>query len=148
MMSGDSRVLALEITYMRKVNWSLLRAGLPLVWRLTIRNCDSTPAGGLRARLSLPNYLNTGWFPLPEIQHHAMTLLAAIADHPRVSLDEWVSGTPEQQTQVVQAVFAALLDRYPKAYQHIEKFSLQARSQRIRFPNEAVSGATGTRHGA
>jgi len=269
MVSSDTRALTIEITYMRKVNWSLLRAGIPLVWKLSVRNEDSVPARDLMVRLWLPDYLDTGPVSLPEIapgathevnprelpwirqdfaaamsltkppattylqvevgahtaacpiglltpdewcagvsirgkrfvrdptvelsnatielpsggtvhahpiemswsgdpplqaatavlvlpmhprvaeiKNHAITLLAAIADAPRVSLDEWVSGTSQQQTQVVQAVFAALADLYPKAHQDIEKFSLQVRSQRIRLPDEAVNGDIAQRHGA
>jgi hypothetical protein len=67
MVSGDTRALTIEITYMRKVNCSLLRAGIPLVWKLSVRNEDSVPARGLMVRLWLPDYLDTGLVSLPEI---------------------------------------------------------------------------------
>jgi len=271
--------LAIKITYMRKVNWSLLRAGVPLIWKLIFCNCDSAPAVDLTLRISLPNYLDTGNVSLPEIapgntyeddfpdlpwilrdfeaalqltnrlethlevevggkkakcpielltpdewchgvwkyeedenlvldstvelleatfelplggmfhvdpvemvwkgtpplqastaalvmsenppvlaitkhpqvtdiKEHAISLLTAITDEPRVSLADWVSGTPEQQKQVVRAVFAALHQLYPKAYHDIEKFSMEARSQRIRFPDELANKDGTRRHGA
>jgi hypothetical protein len=67
MLGSQTRALRIEITYMRKVNWSLLRAGLPLVWRLAIHNRDVTPAVGVSLRLSLLPYLDTGPVALPEI---------------------------------------------------------------------------------
>ena len=269
MVSHDARALTVDITYMRQANWSLLRAGIPLVWEFTVHNRDCVPAVGLMARLSLPGYLDTGPFALPEIvpgachvydhtdltwmhrdfeaamrlrhkrdarlqvevgSHQAacpievlppdewcagvaydetvkqfvldstvelcratvdvppggvvvaqpsdacwqsspplqaataalvlpqhsrvaeikncvVSLLGGIMGNQRVALFECVTGTPEQQTQVVQAVFIALAELYPNAFQDVEKFSLENRSQRIRFPDEAVSPDTATRHG-
>ena len=76
---------------------------------------DSPPLQAAIAALVLPTQPR-----VTEIKTRAITLLAAIADKPRVSLDEWISGTPEQQTQVVQAVFAALADLYPKRFRTLK----------------------------
>jgi len=34
------------ISYVPRLNWSLLRAGVPLVWRLSVENRGETPAAG------------------------------------------------------------------------------------------------------
>jgi hypothetical protein len=83
-----------------------------------------------------------------EIKSQAVALLAVIADDPHVSLDAWVSGTPTQQTQVVQVIFQALVTLYGNAFHDVEKFGLYPWSQRLRFPDEAVCATTAQRHGA
>ena len=62
-----STSLTIEIEYMAKVNWSLLRSGLPLIWKLAVRNRGVASAGDLSLRIRLPDYLDTGPVPLPEI---------------------------------------------------------------------------------
>ncbi len=259
--------LVVEIRYMRQVNWSLLRAGIPLVPRLAVRNAGNAPIRDLALRLSLTPYLDSGplplpllapgethtlksfhwikadydavmrladghtahlqldvgtasaqcplsvlppdawragvvydehndtfkldatmawanatidlppggvvtardveeaWRPPPPLQAAAAALiqpghpevdavkrtavekLATIAGDPRVSLDEWVSGAASQRRQVVQAVFMALLARYPRAFHDIEKYGLNDENQRVRLAHEALNVGAG-RHGA
>jgi hypothetical protein len=57
MVDYDSPVLSIKVLYMRKVNWSLLRAGLPLLWKLTVHPSASVPAEDVSLRFYLPPYL-------------------------------------------------------------------------------------------
>src|SRR5579872_5964475 len=63
-------LLKVQVTYLRDVNWSLLRAGIPPVWRLRIKNCDAAPAAGLRLQMLLGHYLDSGEIALPDIPPH------------------------------------------------------------------------------
>ena len=57
--------LSVEIQYMRKANWSLLRAGLPLVWKLVIHNTgDAATPLGLKLRIWLPSQRQPALPPL------------------------------------------------------------------------------------
>jgi hypothetical protein len=59
--------LTLEVNYLRDVNWPLLRAGIPPLWKLVVHNRATAPATGLGLRLSLAHFLDTGEIALPEI---------------------------------------------------------------------------------
>lgn len=250
----------LEVSFLREVNWSVLRSGIPFVWRLRVVNQSPATLGALRLGFTIPGYLECAevsvpelppgvahevrgqdlswrvdydaatrrrdtadeflhvtirdrtvrhlvqllapveWYPgvassddslvldaglelihwrvgladantlgtwvgrepwegRPELQAcaaalvqpdhpavrlikaKAMTLLSAMADAPRLSLDEHLSGGALEQSQLMQATFHALAQFLPTAYHDIEKFSPRTRSQRIRLPHEATEAA-------
>jgi hypothetical protein len=65
-MKGRPKVVA-KVTYLRKVNWSLLQAGIPLVWDLHLQNQGDSVLEESALCISVPNYLKSGLYPLPSI---------------------------------------------------------------------------------
>lgn len=59
--------LRVAISYVPRLNWSLLRAGVPLVWRLSVENRRETPAAGCALRLVVPDFLDSGPIVLREL---------------------------------------------------------------------------------
>jgi hypothetical protein len=66
-MTPPQASLTVEVTYLRDLNWSLLRAGIPPVWRVAVHNRGTAPAAGLRLRLWLAHYLDSGEVALPPV---------------------------------------------------------------------------------
>ncbi len=252
----------LELSFLREINWSVLRGGIPFVWSLKVHNADAKPLGAFTLRMAVPGYLecadirvpalpsgavhevrpkdlawrvdydaaarrhhtadeflhvtNDGrtarhlvqilaieewyagvaagddalvpddrlplihwtiglddantlesregrasWVGKPELQAcaaalilpdhlavqrirtKAMQLLTAIADAPRLSLDEHLGGGALERSQLMQATFHAVAQLLPTTYHDIEKFSPRLCSQRVRFPHDA-SGMDGS----
>lgn len=59
--------LRVAISYVPRLNWSLLRAGVPLVWRLSVENRRETPIVGCALRLEVPDFLDSGPIALREL---------------------------------------------------------------------------------
>lgn len=68
---AEHPLLYVEITFMRKVNWSLLAAGIPVVWKLDIRNGSSKSLEPMELKLWIGSksdlYVDSGPHHLPEI---------------------------------------------------------------------------------
>jgi hypothetical protein len=67
MRAPSSTTLTVEVNYLHDLNWSLVRAGIPPVWNVRVHNRGTAPASGLRLRLPLAHFLDTGEIALPEI---------------------------------------------------------------------------------
>jgi hypothetical protein len=265
----DPTRLKITVTHARKVNWSLVSAGIPLVWEVAAENLGSTPLSEAAVKWEIPGYLEGEKVALPRlaprqrhtigpeklrwltqdseaaarlptsessalrvsvgkwsvsckvdlltadewcygvswsgppnkyvldstvelsrvefdaatgsIQKHetiekvwkgdpplqAATAALVLTDHPwvvglkdrsvaglrpisgelRPAPEEWTAGTAAQQLNLVRAAYVTLGEFYRDAHHDIEKFSLQARSQRIRFPDEVPTAGAGQGHG-
>ncbi|HND81565.1 MAG TPA: SUMF1/EgtB/PvdO family nonheme iron enzyme [Accumulibacter sp.] len=59
--------LRVAIGYLPRLNWSLLRTGVPLVWRLSVENRGSASAAGGVFRIEVPGFLDSGPIVLREL---------------------------------------------------------------------------------
>ena len=66
-LSRRACCLRVTIAYLPRLNWSLLRAGVPLIWRLAVENCGAAAVAGCALRIELPGFLDSGAIALREL---------------------------------------------------------------------------------
>lgn len=79
---------------------------------------------------------------IAELKQDAIDHLPSVTGDPHPSLLALALGEPNQRRQLVQALYSALARRYGTAVHDLPRLSFQARSQRIRFPEQVLKKET------